>query len=112
MAESSRKRLVGKVAIVSGSGRGIGRCEAMLLAQQGAKVVVNDIGKDPDGSRRANKVAERNPRGGRRSGGVNRQHLDAGRRESYGRDRGQNLWRPGYPGQQRRPARARPRSTS
>jgi 3-oxoacyl-[acyl-carrier protein] reductase len=58
MAESSRKRLVGKVAIVSGSGRGIGRCEAMLLAQQGAKVVVNDIGKDPDGSRRANKVAD------------------------------------------------------
>jgi len=58
MAESSRKRLVGKVAIVSGSGRGIGRCEAMLLAQQGAKVVVNDIGKDPDGGRRANKVAD------------------------------------------------------
>ena len=60
MAESSKKRLAGKVAIVSGSGRGIGRCEAMLLAQQGAKVVVNDIGKDPDGSRRANKVVERN----------------------------------------------------
>ncbi len=58
MAESSRKRLTGKVAIVSGSGRGIGRCEAMLLAQQGAKVVVNDIGKDPDGGRRANKVAD------------------------------------------------------
>src|SRR5260370_32027051 len=58
MAESGQKRLVGKVAIVSGSGRGIGRCEAMLLARQGAKVVVNDIGKDPDGKRRADKVAE------------------------------------------------------
>jgi 3-oxoacyl-[acyl-carrier protein] reductase len=58
MAESGRKRLVGKVAIVSGSGRGIGRCEAMLLADQGAKVVVNDIGKDADGKRRADKVAE------------------------------------------------------
>jgi 3-oxoacyl-[acyl-carrier protein] reductase len=58
MAESSRKRLVGKVAIVSGGGRGIGRCEAMLLAQQGAKVVVNDIGKDPDSTRRANNVAD------------------------------------------------------
>ena len=58
MAESGQKRLVGKVAIISGSGRGIGRCEAMLLARQGAKVVVNDIGKDPDGKRRADKVAE------------------------------------------------------
>ncbi|HXR35146.1 MAG TPA: SDR family NAD(P)-dependent oxidoreductase [Candidatus Binataceae bacterium] len=58
MAEAGRKRLVGKVAIVSGSGRGIGRCEAMLLADQGAKVVVNDIGKDADGKRRADKVVE------------------------------------------------------
>jgi 3-oxoacyl-[acyl-carrier protein] reductase len=58
MAESGKKRLAGKVAIVSGSGRGIGRCEAMLLAQQGAKVVVNDIGRDADGSRRAQKVAD------------------------------------------------------
>jgi len=58
MAESGQKRLIGKVAIVSGSGRGIGRCEAMLLARQGAKVVVNDIGKDPDGKRRADKVAQ------------------------------------------------------
>src|SRR5260370_40822911 len=58
MAEAGQKRLVGKVAIVSGSGRGIGRCEAMLLARQGAKVGGNDIGKDPDGKRRADKVAE------------------------------------------------------
>jgi NAD(P)-dependent dehydrogenase (short-subunit alcohol dehydrogenase family) len=58
MAKAENRRLAGKVAIVSGSGRGIGRCEAILLAQQGAKVVVNDIGKDPDGKRRAEKVAE------------------------------------------------------
>jgi 3-oxoacyl-[acyl-carrier protein] reductase len=56
MAHADKKRLAGKVAIVSGSGRGIGRCEAMLLAEQGAKVVVNDIGKDPGGKRRAEKV--------------------------------------------------------
>ncbi len=57
MAQDGKQRLAGKVAIVSGSGRGIGRCEAMLLAEQGAKVVVSDIGKDPDGKRRADKVA-------------------------------------------------------
>src|SRR5579863_1662502 len=37
-------RLDGKTAIVSGSGGGIGRAHALLLAQEGAHVVVNDIG--------------------------------------------------------------------
>ena len=42
--------LEGKVAIVTGSGRGIGRGVAMLMAQEGAKVVVVDPGSELDGS--------------------------------------------------------------
>jgi NAD(P)-dependent dehydrogenase (short-subunit alcohol dehydrogenase family) len=58
MAESNNKRLADKVAIVTGSGRGIGRCEALLMAQQGAKVVVSDIGSDSEGGSTAANVAD------------------------------------------------------
>lgn len=43
-------RFDGKVAIVTGAARGVGRSHAMLLAAEGAKVVVNDVGGEWDGT--------------------------------------------------------------
>ena len=46
MADSLRDQ----VGIVTGAGRGIGRGIALLMAEQGARVVVNDLGGDVDGT--------------------------------------------------------------
>ncbi|MHA1578355.1 MAG: SDR family oxidoreductase [Candidatus Freyarchaeota archaeon] len=43
------KLLEGKVAIVTGAGRGLGREEALALAKHGAKVIVNDVGGSANG---------------------------------------------------------------
>ena len=50
--------LDGKVAIVTGAGRGIGREEALLLAAEGAKVIVNDVGASLAGRGRRRHPAE------------------------------------------------------
>ncbi len=42
--------LDGRVAIITGAGRGIGREHALMMASEGAKIVVNDLGGATDGS--------------------------------------------------------------
>ena len=50
--------LEGQVAIVTGSGRGLGRTHAMALAERGAKVIVNDLAVDGSISENAQSVVD------------------------------------------------------
>ena len=50
--------LEGRTAIVTGAGRGIGRAEALLLAAEGARVVVNDRGAALEGGGTDTQVAQ------------------------------------------------------
>jgi len=58
MTHHTGGRLKGKVAVITGAGRGIGAAEAILFAQEGAKVVVNDLGGGGDGSGASKSPAE------------------------------------------------------
>jgi glucose 1-dehydrogenase len=65
--QPSTQRLVGKVALVTGAARGIGRGIALCMAEEGADVIVNDLPPAPNAPHSADKTAREIEALGRRA---------------------------------------------
>jgi NAD(P)-dependent dehydrogenase (short-subunit alcohol dehydrogenase family) len=61
--------LDGRITVITGAGRGLGRAHALLFAAEGAKVVVNDLGSGPEGEGDSTDAADAVVEGIRAAGG-------------------------------------------
>ncbi len=90
--------LDGRVAIITGAGRGLGREHALLFASEGAKVVVNDLGGDMHGEggdpSAAMQVVEEIKAAGRRGRRQRRERRRLGRRAAAGATGRRHVRRP------------------